>query len=84
LLQAEVALFVGATGAEANTGKGWPCSPLEEEDGENNTESESKGGLDEEVRETAVPLRAKSASQYHINISLKYQLCEGSLYVPSR
>ena len=56
LLEAVVALLVRATGAEADADKGRPCSPLEQEDGEDDAEAEAEGGLDEEVGEAAVPL----------------------------
>jgi len=56
LLEAGVALLVCAAGAEADTDESGPCPPLEEEDGEDDAEAETEGGLDEEVREAAIPL----------------------------
>lgn len=41
LLQAGVALFVGATGAEADAHKGGPGAALEYEDGEDHAEAET-------------------------------------------
>lgn len=49
LLQAEVALLVGTAGTETNANKGGPCSSLEQEDRENDTETETESRLDEEV-----------------------------------
>lgn len=56
LLQVEVALLVRPAGAEAGANKGGPRAALEEEDGEDDAEADAEGGLDEEVREAAVPL----------------------------
>lgn len=55
-LEVGVALLVGAAGAEAYAGKGGPGSALEQDDGEDDAEAQAEGGLDEEVREAAVPL----------------------------
>lgn len=56
LLQAAVALLIRAAGTETDADKGGPRPPLEDEDGEDDTEAETEGGLDEEVGEAAVPL----------------------------
>lgn len=56
LLQAGVALLVRAAGTETDADEGGPRPPLEDEDGEDDTEAEAEGGLDEEVGEAAVPL----------------------------
>jgi hypothetical protein len=56
LLQARVALFVGAAGTEADSDKGRPCAALEQENGEDDAETEAEGGLDEEVGQAAIPL----------------------------
>lgn len=56
LLEADVALLVGAAGAETDTDEGGPRAALEEEDGEDDAEAEAEGGLDEHVGEAAVPL----------------------------
>lgn len=56
LLQVEVALLVRPAGAEAGADEGGPRAALEDEDGEDDAEADAEGGLDEEVREAAVPL----------------------------
>jgi hypothetical protein len=61
LLQAEVALLIGTASTEADTNECGPCSSLEQKDGEDDTETETEGGLDEEVGEAAIPLEL---SQY--------------------
>lgn len=56
LLQVEVALLIRPAGAEAGADEGGPRAALEDEDGEDDAEADAEGGLDEEVREAAVPL----------------------------
>ena len=56
LLQAKVALLVRAAGAESDTNKRGPSSALEQKNGEDDTETETEGRLDEEVGKAAVPL----------------------------
>lgn len=56
LLQVEVALLVGSSGPETGTQVRGPGSSLEQENGEDDAESETEGGLDEEVGEAAIPL----------------------------
>lgn len=56
LLQGGVALLIRAAGTETDADEGGPRPPLEDEDGEDDTEAEAEGGLDEEVGEAAVPL----------------------------
>lgn len=66
MLQAEVALLVRSAGTESDADEGGPRSPLEQEDGEDDTESETEGRLDEEVGEAAVPLKSReSVSNRH-------------------
>lgn len=59
LLQAVVALLVCPAGAEARAHDGRPRPALEQEDREDDAEAEAEGGLDQEVREAAVPLLAR-------------------------
>ena len=56
LLQVEVALLVRPAGTETGADEGGPRAALEKEDGEDDAEADAEGGLDEEVREAAVPL----------------------------
>ena len=49
LLEVVVALLVGPTSTKTNTDERGPSSSLEQEDGEDDTESEAEGRLDEEV-----------------------------------
>ena len=66
LLQAPVALLVGAAGTEAGAEEGGPGPPLEEEDGEDDAEAEAEGGFYDEVREAAVPLRIWKIKNAHM------------------
>ena len=59
LFQAKVALLVCSSGTETNSSKCRPCSSLEQEDREDDTESETEGRFNEEIRETAIPLVVK-------------------------
>lgn len=56
LLQGEVALFIGTPGPETCADECRPCSALEKQDGEDDTETETEGRFDKQVREAAVPL----------------------------
>lgn len=56
LLQARVALLVRPPRAKAQSNDGRPRSPLEQQDGENDTETEAEGGFYHEVGEAPVPL----------------------------
>lgn len=59
LLEAVVALFVGAPRAEAKADDGWPRPPLEKKDREDDAEAEAQGGFYQEVGKASIPLRAK-------------------------
>ena len=56
LFEAKVALLVRPTSSKPNTYERRPRPPLEQEDGEDDAETEAEGGLDQEVREAAIPL----------------------------
>jgi hypothetical protein len=56
LLEAKVALLVGAAGAKAKADESWPRAAAEDEHGKDDAEAEADGGFDEQVREAAVPL----------------------------
>lgn len=56
LLEVEVALLIGPAGTETGADERGPRPALEQQDGEDDAEAEAEGGLDEEVREAAVPL----------------------------
>ena len=56
LLQVEVALLICTAGAKAYAGECRPGPALEQDDGEDDAEAETESGLDEEVREAAIPL----------------------------
>lgn len=62
LLEAKVALLVSPPSTETDTNERRPCPSLEQEDGENDAETEAEGGLDEEVREAAIPLQISLVS----------------------
>ena len=47
---------VRPAGTETGADEGGPRAALEKEDGEDDAEADAEGGLDEEVREAAVPL----------------------------
>jgi len=52
-----IAFFPGSTGTETKTDKCWPCSSLEKEDGEDNTEGCAEGRTNEHCAEAVVPLQ---------------------------
>lgn len=56
LLQVEVALLVGSSGTKASAEVRGPSSSLKQKDGKDDAESETEGGLDEEVGKAAIPL----------------------------
>lgn len=56
LLQVDIAFLVRATGSKTSSDEGRPRPALEEKDREDDAETEAEGGLDEEVREAAIPL----------------------------
>lgn len=56
LLQAVVALFVRPSRAETSSDDGRPRSPLEQQDGKDDTETQAEGGFYQEVGEASVPL----------------------------
>lgn len=56
--QAEVALLVSPAGTESSANEGRERSSLEQEDGEDDTKTETNGRLDEKVRQTTIPLYA--------------------------
>jgi hypothetical protein len=62
LLQVEVAFLIRPAGAKTSADECRPRAALEQQDRENDTETEAKGRLDEEVGETAVPLAEESVS----------------------
>jgi hypothetical protein len=51
-----ITLFPRSSGTESETDKCWPRASLEEEYGENDTETEAEAGADDHGREAAVPL----------------------------
>ena len=56
LLQAVVAFLIGAAGTETDADQGRPGTALEEQNGEDDTEAEAEGRLDDQVGQAAVPL----------------------------
>ena len=51
-----VTLFPGSSGTEAETDEGGPCTALEQEDGEDDTERGTEGRADEHGAQAVVPL----------------------------
>jgi hypothetical protein len=51
-----VSLLPSTTGTEAEANPGRPGPPLEQQDGEDNTEGQAEGGLDDHGGNGAVPL----------------------------
>jgi hypothetical protein len=58
--QRTISLFPSTSGTEAETNPRGPSSALEQEHGENNTERQTEGGLDNDGGDGAVPLNIKS------------------------
>ena len=68
LLEVGVALLVRPASTEAGAHESGPRAALEEEDGEDDAKAHAKSGLDEEVREAAVPLYQElDTLKHHIN-----------------
>lgn len=53
-----VAFFPGPSGTETEANPCGPCASLEEEDGEDDTETDTESGADEHGREAAIPLQS--------------------------
>jgi len=74
LFQGKVTLLIGPSGTEPNTDKGGPRAAFEHENGEDDAEAEAEGGLDEEIRETTIPLFETAVRRGSFNVnSLLYQ-----------
>lgn len=51
-----IALFPCSSSTKSETDESRPCAALEEEDGENDAEAETKAGADDHGGEAAIPL----------------------------
>lgn len=65
-----ISFFPSTSGTEAKTNPSGPSSPLEQEDGEDNTERQAEGGLDDHGRDGAVPLNIRSSKLVNIFANL--------------
>ena len=52
-----VAFLPSSSGAESEANESWPCSPSEQENGEDDTERSTESGANEESAEALIPLR---------------------------
>lgn len=66
LSQVDVALLVCAASTEASTDESRPSSATEKNDGEDDTETEADGGLNQEVGKASIPL-AHRVSSHNMN-----------------
>ena len=77
LFQAVVALFICPASTETNTNDSRPCPALEKNDGEDDAESETERGFDDEVREAAIPLKLKRKTNRLDKCSILLLECSG-------